>query len=113
MTNEGVTFIDISEMFWSRFEGDLRNVNFHEGSSSMVIPTSPKFNGKLQGDYTWPFSIDLPKEVSVHHDNCNKVFTLLETFNEQYTGKDQVHMKSPFDSFETSCRQITGAYLFT
>ena len=48
----------------------------------MAAPTPPKFNGKVQGDYTWPFSIDLPKEVLL---NRKKMYTLPETFNEQQT----------------------------
>ena len=49
----------------------------------MATPTPPKkFNGKLQGDYTWPFAIDLPKEVLL---NRKKMYTLPETFNERQT----------------------------
>ena len=80
--------MDVSKTLWSKSEGDPRNVDSHDGSSSSgATPTSPKFNGKLQGDYTWHFSIDLPKEVLIPCGNRNepKVFTLPETFNERHT----------------------------
>ncbi|KIM40547.1 hypothetical protein M413DRAFT_412501 [Hebeloma cylindrosporum] len=88
--NEGeqLTFLHISKTLWSQSEGDPRSGNSPAGGSSSVAPsTPPKFSGKIQGDYTWPFSIDLPKEVLVPCGNRNEpqVFTLPETFNERHT----------------------------
>jgi len=80
--------MEISKTLWSQSEGDPRNVDSHDGGpSSAATPVSPKFNGKIQGDYTWPLSIDLPKEVLIPYGNRNepKVFTLPETFNERHT----------------------------
>ena len=79
--------MDISKTLWSQSEGDPSIVNSRdEGSSSVAHPTPPKFNGKLQGNYTWHFSIDLPKEVLIPCGNRNepKVFTLPETFHERH-----------------------------
>ena len=50
-------FLSISKIVWSRFMGDPRR----------YIPsaTPSPYNEKLNGDYSWPFSIKLPRSVKV------------------------------------------------
>ncbi|KDR78971.1 hypothetical protein GALMADRAFT_244680 [Galerina marginata CBS 339.88] len=89
---EQLTFIDISQTLWSHFDGEPQNTNSDDGNSSPEgtdVPTGspPKFTGKLQGDYTWQFSIDLPKEVVLPSGPRNQphVFNPPQTFNERHT----------------------------
>jgi hypothetical protein len=86
---EQLTFVDVSKTLWSQTEGEPTNINPCDGgSSSLTSSAPPKFTGKLQpGDYSWPFSIDLPKEVLVACGNRNEpqVFTLPQTFVERHT----------------------------
>jgi len=84
---EQLTFLDVSKTLWSQSEGDPRHVDpYDRDSSSAATSTPTKFTGKLQGDYTWPFSIDLPKEVLVPFGGRNEpqVFTLPQTFTERH-----------------------------
>lgn len=57
---EEITFLDQSFMIWSKDMGDPRNPQ--STSTSNSIPT--RYKGKLTGEYEWPFSITLPREVS-------------------------------------------------
>ncbi|KAF8968091.1 hypothetical protein BDZ97DRAFT_1916318 [Flammula alnicola] len=90
---EQLTFIDISHTLWSQADGEPRNVSSNDARDSSSAPpggaASPptKFSGKLQGDYTWSFSIDLPKQVVVAFGSRDEpqVFTPPQTFNERHT----------------------------
>ncbi|KAF9563246.1 hypothetical protein CPC08DRAFT_686837 [Agrocybe pediades] len=97
---EQLTFVDIQRTVWSQSDGEPQNTSSDSGDSSPLPPTtatnitgngnappSPKFTGKLQGDYTWQFSIDLPKQVVVPFGNRNEpqIFRLPATFNERHT----------------------------
>ena len=46
-------FLRISETLWETSFGDPRG------------PSRTKYTGKLKGDYSWPFSITLPREVPI------------------------------------------------
>ncbi|KDR78935.1 hypothetical protein GALMADRAFT_1365711 [Galerina marginata CBS 339.88] len=75
-----LTFVDVRSTLWSLSDGEPRNSSSDDGTSTLAV-TSPNFSGKLQGSYTWPFSIDIPKEVV---RPSGKVFNPPETFNERY-----------------------------
>jgi len=96
---EQLTFVDIQRTLWSQSDGEPQNTSSDSGDSTPVPllnpgganssgtpPPSPKFTGKLQGDYTWHFSIELPKQVVVPFGNRNEpqVFRLPQTFNERH-----------------------------
>lgn len=71
-------FLDLSETLWSKTMGDPRNP---EGSSAQ------KWGEKLQGDYCWPFSIELPRDVTLVAKNrpSGDVFRLPQTFLERFS----------------------------
>ncbi|KAL5508511.1 hypothetical protein ACEPAH_6130 [Sanghuangporus vaninii] len=48
-------FFRVSETLWDSSFGDPRSPNQHNGM---------KFKGKLEGTYSWPFSIVLPREIT-------------------------------------------------
>ncbi|KAL5530469.1 hypothetical protein ACEPAF_6727 [Sanghuangporus sanghuang] len=48
-------FFRVSETLWDSSSGDPRSPNQHNGM---------KFKGKLEGSYSWPFSIVLPREIT-------------------------------------------------
>ncbi|PPQ92237.1 hypothetical protein CVT25_008919 [Psilocybe cyanescens] len=89
--DQQLIFLELSHPLWSQADGDPRssnNVSEETSSSprSHVASSSVRFSGKLEGEYTWPFSITLPKEVNVP---CGKgkqlqTFTLPQTFNERH-----------------------------
>lgn len=62
-----LNFIDISKTLWSQADGAPRNATADHDSSSPPTSeqTPPKFTGKLQGEFLWPFAIDLPKKVNL------------------------------------------------
>lgn len=67
------TFLNQSSTLWTNSTGDSRRPR----------KSDTAFDGKLHGDYEWPFSIALPKEVSVQvGPNESKVFRLPHTFLE-------------------------------
>ncbi|KAJ7761954.1 hypothetical protein DFH07DRAFT_814637, partial [Mycena maculata] len=69
-----VSFIDLPVTLWSRSMGDPRN------------PDGNKWIEKLQGKYTWPFSIPLPPTVSLPGvGGRDEVFRLPPTFFERHT----------------------------
>ncbi|KAF8905075.1 hypothetical protein CPB84DRAFT_1845157 [Gymnopilus junonius] len=88
---EQLTFINILRTLWSQTEGEPRNTNPDNEDSSLAgtpeaTGSSPKYTGKLQGEYTWHFSIPLPKEVVLPLGSRNEpqVFTPPATFNERH-----------------------------
>ncbi|KAF9475101.1 hypothetical protein BDN70DRAFT_996645 [Pholiota conissans] len=83
---EQLSFIDITHVIWTQADGEPKHASASDDDSSPPS-NSPKFTGKLQGEYTWPFSIDLPKEVvlTVGHRNEHQVFHPPQTFSERHT----------------------------
>lgn len=86
------TFLELTHTLWSPSQGDPRYSIDRDGSSSSnpssvnIVNVPSLFAGKLQGEYTWPFSIDLPKEVFITSGRDKKLqsFPLPQTFNERY-----------------------------
>ncbi|KDR78940.1 hypothetical protein GALMADRAFT_137911 [Galerina marginata CBS 339.88] len=83
--DDQVKFVNVPSTLWSLSDGKPQNTTSEVGSSSPAV-SSPDFTGKLQGTYTWPFSIDIPKEVILPSGPQKepKVFNPPETFNERY-----------------------------
>jgi hypothetical protein len=82
---EQLTFIDISLTLWTQSDGVPKNARAGDSPPSQG---GGKFTGKLKGEYIWPFSIDLQKEVMLPSGvDSNKVdpFTPPQTFNERKT----------------------------
>ncbi|KIM40545.1 hypothetical protein M413DRAFT_445989 [Hebeloma cylindrosporum] len=82
---EQLTFIEISRTLWTQSDGAPKNARASDISYSQG---GGKFTGKLKGEYIWPFSIDLPKEVMLPSGiGSNKVeaFPPPQTFNERKT----------------------------
>ncbi|KAF7374624.1 hypothetical protein MSAN_00347200 [Mycena sanguinolenta] len=74
-------FLDISTPLWLKGMPNPRDSN--------AGPSDSKFNGKLSGDYHWPFSISLPKEVTLpdptrRHGEV-RTYKLPQTFLERTT----------------------------
>ncbi|KAH9481701.1 hypothetical protein JR316_0006228 [Psilocybe cubensis] len=102
--NEHLTFVDISRVPWSQSDGEPLNSSSDDGNSTptptasttapatttsapSVEPSTPKFTGKLQGEYTWPFKVDLPKQVVVLSGGLKgepQTFALPQTFSERH-----------------------------
>ncbi|KAF8905076.1 hypothetical protein CPB84DRAFT_1772347 [Gymnopilus junonius] len=86
------TFLELTHTLWSPTQGDPRHSRRSDGSSlsnpafGNVVDTPSPFTGKLSGKYSWPFAIDLPKEVSITCGKNKKLeaFALPQTFNERY-----------------------------
>lgn len=76
----------MTHVLWSQADGEPRNASSSDSDSS-PLPNSLKFSGKLKGEYTWPFSIDLPKQVVMAsgHRREPQVFHPPQTFNERHT----------------------------
>ncbi|KIJ93574.1 hypothetical protein K443DRAFT_645352 [Laccaria amethystina LaAM-08-1] len=73
LSGEGsYTFLDQSIFIWSRHSEDPRHSS---------APSGQKFEGKLSGTYSWPFTVPFPKEVAIAgHD---EVFPIPQTFFER------------------------------
>ncbi|KAF8206140.1 hypothetical protein K438DRAFT_2013934 [Mycena galopus ATCC 62051] len=73
-------FLDVTTPLWLKGMPNPRDSN--PGSRS-------QFNGKLSGDYHWPFSISLPKEVTLPdpagHQGAVRTYQLPQTFLERTT----------------------------
>ncbi|KAH9481313.1 hypothetical protein JR316_0005835 [Psilocybe cubensis] len=89
--DQQLIFLDLAYPLWSQSDGDPQRMNVlretesltRQGSSTL----SARFNGpKLVGQYTWPFCITLPKEVSVPYGKGKALrsFALPQTFNERH-----------------------------
>lgn len=91
---EQMTFIDISHTLWSQADGEQLTIRPNhsnapatqggisgtDGTDGTDSSQSSKLKGKLQGEYTWPFSIDLPRQVVLG----GKAFSLPQTFYERH-----------------------------
>ena len=58
------TFMDIKQPLWKLEHG---YPTIAGGYVAGEVPV--EFKGKLKGVFSWPFSIDLPREVEVNHGN--------------------------------------------
>jgi hypothetical protein len=76
------TFMTYSEPLWSRAMGDP-----HTSSPSSSPGSASRFNGKLSGSYSWPFSFTLPKKVTLQHTSAEppQTYRLPQTFLERLT----------------------------
>lgn len=82
---EKLIFVDVSSTLWSPTMGNPRILSSATGANP---PTSTAtFTGKLEGEYIWDFTLDLPKEVVMPCGFHNKprVFTLPQSFHERQT----------------------------
>ena len=63
---------------WDRNDGDPRSMFF---TSETIIK---KFEGKLSGQYSWPFLLDFPKEVTIRgqHQYLSKTYPTPRSFFE-------------------------------
>jgi hypothetical protein len=77
---ETYTFLKLPIINWTRARGDPRTVilnpeaaiqNAASSSSSSVDTTirSKKFDGKLAGQYIWPYSLPFPSEITIQGDD--------------------------------------------
>ncbi|KAF9478874.1 hypothetical protein BDN70DRAFT_933059 [Pholiota conissans] len=105
-----LNFIDITKTLWSQSDGAPKNATADHDSSSPPTDEQPstKFNGKLQGEYLWPFAIDLPKKVNLSLDGrsdgrqASEPFAPPQTFNER-TVRAGIH-------YEISVRIARGRF---
>jgi len=85
---EKFTFVEVSSTLWSTTMGNrrLESVgNSATGSDPGMI--TGEFTSKLEGEYIWDFSLNLPKEIIVPSGLHNEpqVFNLPQTFYERHT----------------------------
>lgn len=58
------TFIDQPIISWTRSNGDPRSVSPSiEDNAGPSTSRAKKFDGKLSGQYSWPFSFPFPKDL--------------------------------------------------
>jgi hypothetical protein len=72
------TFLDHPITSWARTNGDPRS----DASSSS---NTKKFDGKLSGNYSWPFSFPFPKEVAIGIQGEQQTYLTPQTFLERDT----------------------------
>ena len=54
--NKEIDFFRVSKTLWDSSFGDPRSPNRSNGT---------KYKGKLEGAYSWPFSLVLPQEITI------------------------------------------------
>ena len=57
-------FMTVTEKLWSSDMGYPSTADISTVGTRSVAET---FNGKLNGDYAWPFSLELPRSVALAH----------------------------------------------
>ncbi|KAF8914294.1 hypothetical protein CPB84DRAFT_1742084 [Gymnopilus junonius] len=59
------TFLDQPIIFWTRSNGDPRSVSpsIEDNAAPPTSHAAKKFDGKLSGQYSWPFSLSFPKDL--------------------------------------------------
>ncbi|KDR78970.1 hypothetical protein GALMADRAFT_154856 [Galerina marginata CBS 339.88] len=91
--DQQLNFLNLTCSLWSPSSGEPRNDLAANDSSappinnsSRAVGAATRFTGKLHGEYSWPFSIPLPKEVVLPSgkEKEQKSFTLPQTFNERH-----------------------------
>ena len=68
-------------MTWARTNGDPRSVS--PTSDASTSSNTKKFDGKLSGNYTWPFSFPFPKEVAMAIQGEQQMYPTPQTFLER------------------------------
>lgn len=89
--DDQLNFLDISQTLWSQSDGAPRNATSDHDSSLPPGAEQPpsQFTGKLQGEYLWPFAIDLPRKVNLSLEGksdgrgASGSFAPPQTFNER------------------------------
>lgn len=73
------TFLSYSHPLWSKSMGDPRSI------SQPSSPSHGRFSGKLSGNYSWPFSFNLPKKVTLRPSSAepSQTYRLPQTFLER------------------------------
>ena len=76
------TFFNHTETLWSQDDGKPINSST---DSKVELPHSP-YKGQLQGEYTWPISVTLPKDIEFTpaHESAPRAFPLPNSFNERF-----------------------------
>ncbi|KJA20578.1 hypothetical protein HYPSUDRAFT_216949 [Hypholoma sublateritium FD-334 SS-4] len=76
------TFFNHTETLWSQDYGKPDN----SSTDSRVTLLRSAYKGQLQGEYTWPISVTLPKEVEFTpaHESAPRTFPLPHSFNERF-----------------------------
>ncbi|KAF8802490.1 hypothetical protein BYT27DRAFT_7172935 [Phlegmacium glaucopus] len=85
---EKLTFVNVSSTLWSPIMGNPRSLSISDSATGSNSGTSTaRFTSKLEGEYSWDFSLDLPKEVVVPSGLRNDlhIFSLPQTFYERHT----------------------------
>lgn len=82
------TFLDQPITSWVRTNGDPRSVSPTPDASTSS--NTKKFDGKLSGNYNWPFSFPFPKEVAVGIQGQQSMYPTPQTFLE-YDKSGSVH----------------------
>ncbi|KAF8806268.1 hypothetical protein BYT27DRAFT_7339440 [Phlegmacium glaucopus] len=79
--NGSYTFLEQPITSWDRNDGDPRSMYFTPET------TIKKFEGKLSGQYTWPFTLTFPKEVTIRgqHQYLSKAYPTPRSFLERGT----------------------------
>lgn len=78
---DSTVFLNLSQTLWSRSKGDPRSPS----TSEIVAP----YMEKLHGHYCWPFTLTLPREVTLlsnsNSSDSARTFCLPPTFLERNT----------------------------
>jgi len=91
---ENFTFLDITHTLWSPTSGRPFTIADTKDSSSSSTPLPSRndnqtlFHGPLQGEFSWPFAVDLPKTVvaALHFGHREMgTFQLPHTFKDPFT----------------------------
>ena len=80
------TFLDHPITSWTRTDGDPRSVSpTTDVSATSSSSSTKKFDRKLSGNYTWPFSFPFPKEVTIGIQGEQQIYPTPQTFLERDT----------------------------
>jgi hypothetical protein len=78
-TDENYFFLKDERSLWSTTDGEPQT------SINNSTPLSRStFKGSLHGEYTWPISVELPKEVVLKKKKDSRSFVLPQSFSEQF-----------------------------
>ncbi|KAJ3564407.1 hypothetical protein NP233_g8318 [Leucocoprinus birnbaumii] len=79
------TFFEVIQTVWSRAMGDPRKGNVH--ATAGATRSSSPHNEKLRGTFSWPFSLEMPREVIVSSKMMrtgSNLFRLPESYFERH-----------------------------
>ncbi len=76
-------FFNHTETLWSQDDG---KPTINSSTDSKVEFPHSSHKEKLQGEYTWPISVTLPKEIKLTpaHETEPRTFLLPHSFNEKF-----------------------------